>query len=210
MQINLIDLNHELTHAWNRVFEEVPHVEVHTGSIFDHPSDALISPANSFGFMNGGIDFAISKNLGWHVEKRVQQRIRNEFYGELLIGQALIVPTDHADFPYLISAPTMRTPMTIRNTPNVYLAMKSILVLAMHGRFEDGTPVRDQVSSLAIPGLGTGVGQVPPLVCARQMRIAYEDVMGEKHASLAGWEEMRSNWAYFFTSDKRNLKYDIP
>ena len=57
--------------------------------------------------MNGGIDFAISKNLGWDIEKSVQQKIRDEFFGELLIGQALIVKTNHLDFPFLISSPTM-------------------------------------------------------------------------------------------------------
>ena len=40
-------------------------------------------------------------------------------FGELLVGQADIVETDHETFPWLISAPTMRHPMTILHTPNV-------------------------------------------------------------------------------------------
>lgn len=210
MNINLVAIESALADAWELVFQDVNNITVSRGSIFDFPADAMVSPANSFGYMNGGIDFAISKNLGWHIEKRVQQRIRNEFFGELLIGQALVVETDHEDFPYLISAPTMRTPMTILRSPNVYLATKAILTLVLHGELENKQAVSDKIKSVAIPGLGTGVGQVPPMVCARQMRLAWEDVMGKKYESLEGWEELRSSYAYFFTHDKRDIKVDIP
>ena len=210
MKFYLVDINSKLTAAWNKVFEGVDNVAVKNQSIFDLSCDAIISPANSFGFMNGGIDFAISKNLGWHIEKKLQQKLRDEYFGELLIGQATIVETDHEQFPYLISAPTMRTPMTILRSPNVYLATKAILTLLQHGKFEDGTPIKEKVSSVAIPGLGTGIGQVPPLLCARQMRIAWEDVFTEKYKTEEGWEALRSNYAYFFTHDEKDLHYDIP
>ncbi|MCA8829036.1 macro domain-containing protein [Hymenobacter pini] len=210
MHVNLIDTNPEVVAAWQRVFADVPQVTVRHASIFDHPADALVSPANSFGFMNGGIDFAISKHLGWHLEKQLQQLIRDEYYGELLVGQAAILETGHAGFPYLISAPTMRTPMTITRGPNVYQAMKAILLLLRHGRLHTGEPVADKVQTVAVPGLGTGVGQVPPLVCARQMRLAWEDVTKEKYATKQGWEELRSNYAYFYTHDPKHITYDIP
>ncbi len=38
----------------------------------------------------------------------------------------------------------------------------------------------NRIQSIAIPGLGTGIGQVAPMVCARQMRLAWEDVVHEK------------------------------
>ncbi|MFD2720922.1 macro domain-containing protein [Hymenobacter monticola] len=209
MHLNLIATNPEITDAWEKVFADVPQVTVRLGSIFDYPADALISPANSFGYMNGGLDFAISKNLGWHLEKDLQRIIREKYYGELLVGQAEIIPTGHANFPYLIAAPTMRTPMTITRGPNVYLAMKAILTLVRYGKLASGQAVSDVVKTLAVPGLGTGVGQVRPLVCARQMRLAWEDVMKEKFTTEAGWEEMCSNYAYFYTHDRPDIKYDI-
>jgi O-acetyl-ADP-ribose deacetylase (regulator of RNase III) len=209
MHLNLIDTNPEVTDAWENVFADVPQVTVRLGSIFDCPADALISPANSFGYMNGGLDFAISKNLGWHLEKDLQRLIREKYYGELLVGQAEIIPTGHADFPYLIVAPTMRTPMTITRGPNVYLAMKAILQLLRYGKLASGEAVSNVVKTLAVPGLGTGVGQVRPLVCARQMRLAWEDVMKEKFATETGWEEMCANYAYFYTHNRPDIKYDI-
>lgn len=205
MHFHFVAANPELAAAWQQVFADVPQVSIHTGSIFDHPADVLVSPANSFGYMNGGIDFAISKNLGWHLEKELQQLIRDKYYGELLVGQAEILPTGHPDFPYLVAAPTMRTPMTITRGPNVYQCFKALLVLLRHGRLPTGETLRERVRTVAVPGLGTGVGQVRPLVCARSMRLAWEDVMHEKYATEAGWEQLRSHYAYFYTHEERDL-----
>ncbi|PJJ59037.1 macro domain-containing protein [Hymenobacter chitinivorans] len=210
MHFNFIDTNQEVTQAWQRVFADVDNVTIQHGSIFDAPCDAIVSPANSFGFMNGGIDFSISKHLGWHLEKELQQIIREQFFGELLVGQAAILPTGSTLFPYLISAPTMRTPMTITRGPNVYQCMKALLLLLEHGTLPSGEPVKSVVRSVAVPGLGTGVGQVRPLVCARQMRLAWEDVMQRKYATKAGWEQLRSNYAYFYTHNEQDITYDIP
>jgi O-acetyl-ADP-ribose deacetylase (regulator of RNase III) len=209
MHLNLVDTNEEVIAAWHQVFADVPQVTVHHGSIFDYPADALVSPANSFGYMNGGLDFAISKHLGWHLEKDLQQIIRDKYYGELLIGQAEILPTGHAQFPYLIAAPTMRTPMTITRGPNVYQAMKAILVLLRYAKMPDDKLVSNKVQTISIPGLGTGIGQVRPLVCARQMRLAWEDVMHEKFATESGWEQMCANYAYFYTHNLSDIKYDL-
>ncbi len=210
MKFYFTDINSKLTDAWSKVFEGVDNVVVTNDSIFNLSCDAIVSPANSFGFMNGGIDFSISKNLGWHIEKKLQKLIREKYFGELLVGQSAIVETDHEQFKYLISAPTMRTPMTILRSPNIYLAAKAIFSLLKEGKFENGEKIKDKVETIAVPGLGTGIGNVPPILCARQMRIAWEDVMKEKYKTEKGWEELRSNYAYFFTHDEKDLHYDIP
>ena len=85
MQIRLIDISKEMTDAWKIAFEGVADVAVHNGSIFDIPSEVVVSPANSFGFMDGGIDRVLSEFLGWHVMDRVQEKIRDQFDGELLV-----------------------------------------------------------------------------------------------------------------------------
>ena len=209
IQFYFVDTNKEMTDAWKEVFVNMPNITIKNGSIFDYPCDAIVSPANSFGYMNGGIDFAISKNLGWHIEKKLQKIIREKYFGELLVGQAEIITTENLNFPYLISAPTMRTPMTILRSPNIYLSMKAILLLLKYGKFDNGELIKTKIKSVAISGLGTGVGQVPPIVCAKTMRIAWEDVISEKFATEKGWEELCSNYAYFFTHDTRDIKYDI-
>jgi len=128
MKIYLRDINPGMTEAWKLWFGEIEDVEISTGDIFGGPkADAIISPANSFGFMDGGIDLAYSGKFGWGLQKRLQEKLKKEYYGELPIGQAVIVPTENQDIPYCISAPTMRIPMFVQGTMNAYYAFRAAL-----------------------------------------------------------------------------------
>jgi O-acetyl-ADP-ribose deacetylase (regulator of RNase III) len=177
MKIILAETQKDLINEWKKFFKDIPSVSVYHGSIFDNPCDAIVSPANSFGFMDGGLDLALSKYLGWHVQERLQTKIKTKHYGELLVGQAEIIETDNTNFPYLISAPTMRLPMVLTKTVNPFLAMRAILLLITKGKFENGNLISELVNSVVISGLGTGVGCVSATNCARQMRIAYGQVI---------------------------------
>jgi O-acetyl-ADP-ribose deacetylase (regulator of RNase III) len=121
--------------------------------------------------MDGGLDHLLSERFGWHLERRVQAAIRARPMRELLVGEAIVVPTDDVQTPWLICAPTMRVPMRIRISINAYLAMKAILLVACDHRSD--TPIE----TLAVPGLGTGVGQLAPELAAAQMAQAYRDVV---------------------------------
>ena len=177
MNIVLTDIDGDLIKAWNDIAGNNPHVTTYQGSIFDVGCDAIVSPANSFGFMDGSLDFLISEFFGWHVQDRLQQAIKTKHNGELLVGQVEIVPTDHQSIPYVISAPTMRVPMDIKGTANPYLAIRGVLLAVKNGVFKDGTAVKDRIKTIAFPGMGTGVGQITPTVFAKQMKQAVEDVI---------------------------------
>lgn len=69
MQLHLRDLGRPLVEAWQEAFRGVPDVRISQGDIFsdapgiveagapiDVRADAIVSPADSFGFMDGGID----------------------------------------------------------------------------------------------------------------------------------------------------------
>ena len=56
MKIHLTAVETDLADAFRDFCGDLPDVEVHHGSIFDVQCDAVVSPANSFGFMDGGID----------------------------------------------------------------------------------------------------------------------------------------------------------
>ncbi len=86
MKIILCAVEASLTEAWRRFCGDLEVVTIHQGSIFDLSCDAVVSPANSFGFMNGGIDLLYSQYFGWHVQERLQQAIKTRHYGELLVG----------------------------------------------------------------------------------------------------------------------------
>ena len=180
MNIILADVEGNLINAWNDIASNNVYVTTYRGSIFEVECDALVSPANSFGFMDGSLDFSISEYFGWHVQDRLQDAIKSKHHGELLVGQVEIIPTDHDSIPYVISAPTMRVPMDVRGTANPYLAIRGVLLAVKNGVFKDGTPVKDRIKTISFPGMGTGVGQISPQVFVEQMKQAVKDVIEEK------------------------------
>lgn len=163
----LVDNKAELANAWNKEFEFDDNVEAHgPADIFSFTGDACVSPANSFGFMDGGIDLLYSMNMGWHVSAQLKNKIQTEYDGELLVGQAVVIPTGYARFPNIICAPTMRVPRRLVGTYNVYLSAKAMFLTAKrHPLFK----------TIVCPGLGTGTGGVSPKECARIMKLAYDD-----------------------------------
>jgi len=153
MIIQLVDRNKEMCDAWAKEFVDCDDVITFCGDFFTPETDCIVSPANSFGFMDGGLDGVITKRLGSQVEKNIQDRIKETDIKELLVGQAIMVPTENKEIPFCISAPTMRVSMNIENTVNVYLAAKAIF-----SQLKGET----RINKVTISGLGTGVGNVSP------------------------------------------------
>lgn len=212
MKIVLAAVEAELAAAWQHYCSDLPDVTIHRGSILDLSVDAVVSPANSFGFMDGGIDRRYSQRFGWKVQDRLQELIRNRHHGELLVGAAEIVATDDLRIPFLIAAPTMRVPMLLADTVNPYLAAWATLLLIQQGTFPagvlDGEPVSAAITSIAFPGLGTGIGRVAPEVCARQVRAAIEEVILGRGAYPQSWSEAQERHQLLYTDHVRDLQRD--
>jgi O-acetyl-ADP-ribose deacetylase (regulator of RNase III) len=165
-----------LVAAWSELAREHEAITVHAGSILDVSADAVVSPANSFGWMRGGVDGLYARSFPG-IEERVRSAILGYHGGELPIGEALLIPTGVAAPRWLISAPTMREPgeQLPSGTVHPFLAARAVFRLWAHGRLEDGTPVRTAVRTIAVPGLGTGVGGVPARACAEQVKAAWNE-----------------------------------
>jgi O-acetyl-ADP-ribose deacetylase (regulator of RNase III) len=172
-KLYLIDRSADLVHEWKEQFAGCPEVEVLTGDYFQRSADAIVSPANSFGIMDGGLDLAIRNQLGSVVEEKIQEVIVQKYHGELPVGSAEIIETNDKRWKYMIAAPTMRIPEPIQFTINPYLAFRAILVAIENFNRALGTP---EISSCICCGLGTGVGRVSTTTCARQMRAGYQTV----------------------------------
>ncbi len=162
-RVTFVDLDPEIAWVFRDAAQEADvDVDVACGSIHDIDVDAVVAPTNSFGFMDGGLDLTHVLHFGDHVQQRVVAAIGTDFHGELLVGQATVVRTEDPRQPFLIAAPTMRVPMRLPpDTVNPYLAMRAVLLAAAR----HPEPIR----SVAVPGLGTGVGRMPPAVAAHQM-----------------------------------------
>jgi len=89
-----------------------------------------VSPANSLGYMDGGIDESLSEmfpSIGKKVRDQIEKhgKIWNKTFRYLPIGSAIIIPIDQNRS--LISAPTMLTPQDVRHTKNAYYATMATL-----------------------------------------------------------------------------------
>jgi O-acetyl-ADP-ribose deacetylase (regulator of RNase III) len=181
MKFYLRDRNEKIAEEWKKFFGDNADFDISVGDIFSGPTaDAIVSPANSFGFMDGGIDAAYIHKFHPQLEFRLRDRIQKHFNGELLVGQATIIPTGAGtdEWRYLISAPTMRVPGVVKHTVNAYLAFRAVLLAVKKWNVEANT--EPHINSIMCPGLGTAIGQIPPFACARQMFEAYQAIWLDK------------------------------
>jgi O-acetyl-ADP-ribose deacetylase (regulator of RNase III) len=172
VMLYLRDRSPDVVAAWRQHFEGVRNVDTSQGDIFAAdapPADAIVSPANSFGYMDGGIDAVYRQRFGPEVVVRLQTVIKAAWDGELPVGCAAIVETGDAAIPYLVSAPTMRVPMDVSETVNGYLAFRAALIAVREANRRRPGMIR----SVLCPGLCTFYGHMSPDKSARQMRFAH-------------------------------------
>lgn len=172
-RIFLCDTNQDIAGAWQYTIEFYPELKelVRIGSydITKLEVDAVVAPGNSFGFMTGGIDLVYKQFFGDEVQKQIQSELQQfalHPLGELLVGEALLIFTNHPDIKQLIYAPTMRTPRRISYSSDVYLSTKAAYLMAK----------KYDIQSIAFPGMGTGTGGVTPSSAAKLMIQAIHDV----------------------------------
>lgn len=206
----LVSIDDHLTQAWTRFCGGLPGVQIVQGNILDVDCDAVVSPANSFGFMDGGIDGVYRDHFGVSVETALRRQILNHHAGEMVVGTADIVETNNAAIPHLIAAPTMRVPMRLGNSVHPYLAARAIFLLLERGNFTSGShaaePVNEHVRRVAMPGLGTGVGGISAATCARQVRAAYDDIVLHGYEMPGSWAEATERHQLLFTDQPTDLQ----
>ena len=174
MKLILVAPSSQLFTAFQQHFSYLANVEIVNDYFEWLPEfDCLVSPANSFGMMDGGIDAAIVRFFGRSLMTKVQQHILDEFLGEQPVGTSFIVETGHPKHPFLAHTPTMRVPMSIAGTDIPYVAMWAMLLaVRRHNQYAER-----KISSVACPGLGTGIGRVPYDEAARLMASAYDNFL---------------------------------
>lgn len=89
-----------------------------------------VSPANSLCFMDGGIDYALSRIIFPNIETEVKQIVKQlgitSIVGKpyLPIGSSIIVERENQS---LVVSPTMLLPQNVSTTKNAYYATMAIL-----------------------------------------------------------------------------------
>jgi O-acetyl-ADP-ribose deacetylase (regulator of RNase III) len=211
MNLILCAVDPLLAKAWQQFCGDLDFVTIHHGSIFEVPCDAVVSPANSFGFMDGGIDALYLDYFGPEIQRCVRRQILTKHAGELVVGAADVVETGHTAIPYLIIAPTMRVPMVLHDSVNPYLAARAVFLLIRDGVFATGTRQGERIAAtirtVALPGLGTGVGRIPAATCAHQVRTALNHVVLGKYRMPQSWAEASEAHQQLYTDQITRLQY---
>lgn len=125
----------------------------------------VVSPANSFGLMDGSYDLVLTEWYGNQLQERVQKYIIENFYGEQPVGTSFIISTNK-DNQYLIHTPTMRTPQEITDPRIIYQCMRTTLIVAK----------KNNIKSILIPMFGSHIGNVKPQIVAKMMWQAFNQI----------------------------------
>jgi len=125
--------------------------------------DAIVNPANSYMLMGGGLAGVLKRKGGEIIEKEALK------HAPVPIGGAVVTSAGKLKAKYIIHAPTMINPGGPTDASCVYKATYAALKKALEHR----------VSSIAIPGMGTGVGGLEPETAVSSMIRALTDVLDQ-------------------------------
>lgn len=128
-------------------------IKIQKGDITKVKADAIVNPANSFGWMGGGSAKAIKKAGGSEIEESIIDK------APLEIGKAVATSAGKLDYKAIIHAPTMISPVEKALPYNVTMAVRGALILADDLGFK----------TIAMPGMGTGIGFFPKKEAAKLM-----------------------------------------
>lgn len=168
MKLILCDTNKVLCQQWNKYFCKIKDVTIVNDTFTNlQEFDCIVSPANSFGLMDGGFDLALINYFGYVLMQNIQKQIIADYAGEQPVGTSIIVETGNKKHPYCAHTPTMRVPQVIKGYDTVYNAMRAMLLAVSKHK---------DITSVLCPGLGTATGQVPIEIAAKQMYLAYENI----------------------------------
>lgn len=178
INIHFVSLDTNLPEHCKNIFSKYSNITYSVGNIQNCNShDCIVSPANSFGQMDGGIDAALSYMLQKdydvdHIGRKVRKVIAEEYSGEQPIGTCILVKTENPKFPFLAHAPTMTIPQNVNRTLNAYYAFKAVLEAI---NFHNKTST-NKIKSILTTTFCTGCGEMSLEQSLKQMRYAYDVV----------------------------------
>lgn len=149
--------------------------------------DLLVSPANSFGDIRGGIDHLYYDLLGQDkLQKEIWETLKSKHHGEIMIGQSCLIPLGNSRPKYLLLCPTMRIPENVENTNNAYYYTRAFLdhLLLLEDK---------NIRSVFCPIPCVGVGTMNPIKACQQMKDAF-DAYSKQGKIFAVYGEDRKNY----------------
>ncbi len=123
--------------------------------------DAIVNPANSLMVMGGGVAGAIKRRGGKIIEEEAKR------HAPVPVGRAVVTSAGRLPARYVIHVPTMERPAMVIPVENAYKATRAALIKALDLSLE----------SIALPGMGTGVGGLSPREAGEAMARAIKEIL---------------------------------
>lgn len=133
MPIKFISLNYEFNEMIREYGYEAKMIPIQDYEPIPSRKTYYVSPANSLCFMDGGIDYALSRIVFPNIEPKIKGIVKNigikSYIGKyyLPIGSSIIVSDDNNSNKMLVVAPTMLLPQNVSMTDNAYYATMAVL-----------------------------------------------------------------------------------
>nr|HEX4314972.1 macro domain-containing protein [Kofleriaceae bacterium] len=126
-------------------------VHVAKAELWTLPVDAIVNPANSLGIMGGGISGMLKRQGGEVIQQAAMAA------SPIAVGAAIVTTAGQLPAKHVIHVPTMEEPGMKIGAENVRRAARAALIAADRNNFK----------VIAIPGIGTDLGDVPIEEAAR-------------------------------------------
>ena len=120
-------------------------VHVARAELWTLPVDAVVNPANSLGIMGGGIGGMLRRQGGEAIQQAAMA------VAPIAVGAAIVTTAGTLPAKNVIHVPTMEEPGMTVGAENVRRAARAALIAADRNGFK----------VIAMPGIGTDLGNVP-------------------------------------------------
>lgn len=193
LQLILTTIQREVLDSFASNFECLPNWRIHQGYYQElQKHDAVVSPANSFGLMDGGFDLLLTQRFGEQLMKRVMRHIDEHYLGEQPVGTAFVIETGHPHTPWLVHAPTMRVPVLVAGTDVAYRSTWAALI-AIHNHNKQANGDK-QIKSVVVSGMGAGCGRMSPESVGQQMALAWARYQEVTNRTASISETLNDRW----------------
>ena len=137
--------------------------------------DVIVSPANSYGEIQGGIDMIYYKSFGRNdLQKHIYTNIRKYYDGEILLGDCMVVDLEKINKlngdKLLLMCPTMTIPIDVNKTRNAFYFARALI------KGLRGIKKHKKIHRVMCPLPCIGVGNMDPKIMALQLQAAFQAI----------------------------------